>query len=116
MPTRRRVALPRPSSSTVILTSSTRLKDDGPVWVNVAEQHLGSTSEPTLRDLSEALIADLIDAKYVGPWELPPPARSQLPPPFDQDRWTSRLAGWETPNPAEALRRADHMVLTPIVA
>jgi 2-polyprenyl-6-methoxyphenol hydroxylase-like FAD-dependent oxidoreductase len=33
-----------------------RLKD-GPVGVLVTEQHLGHTSEPTLRDLSEALIA-----------------------------------------------------------
>jgi 3-(3-hydroxy-phenyl)propionate hydroxylase len=34
-----------------------RLEDGGPVRVVVTEQHLGSTSEPTLRDLSEALIA-----------------------------------------------------------
>jgi 2-polyprenyl-6-methoxyphenol hydroxylase-like FAD-dependent oxidoreductase len=34
-----------------------RLEDGGPVRVLVTEQHLGSTSEPTLRDLSEALIA-----------------------------------------------------------
>ncbi|MFG3597829.1 FAD-dependent monooxygenase [Bradyrhizobium sp. RDI18] len=34
-----------------------RLEDGGPVRVMVTEQHLGSTSEPTLRDLSEALIA-----------------------------------------------------------
>jgi 2-polyprenyl-6-methoxyphenol hydroxylase-like FAD-dependent oxidoreductase len=33
------------------------LKDGGPVRVMVTEQHLGPTSEPTLRDLSEALIA-----------------------------------------------------------
>jgi 2-polyprenyl-6-methoxyphenol hydroxylase-like FAD-dependent oxidoreductase len=32
-------------------------KDEGPVRVLVTEQHVGSTSEPTLRDLSEALIA-----------------------------------------------------------
>ena len=32
-------------------------KDEGPVRVMVAEQHPGSTSEPTLRDLSEGLIA-----------------------------------------------------------
>jgi 2-polyprenyl-6-methoxyphenol hydroxylase-like FAD-dependent oxidoreductase len=31
--------------------------DRGPVGVMVTEQHLGATSEPTLRDLSEALIA-----------------------------------------------------------
>jgi 2-polyprenyl-6-methoxyphenol hydroxylase-like FAD-dependent oxidoreductase len=31
--------------------------DGGPVRVMVTEQHLGPTSEPTLRDLSEALIA-----------------------------------------------------------
>jgi 2-polyprenyl-6-methoxyphenol hydroxylase-like FAD-dependent oxidoreductase len=31
--------------------------DRGPVRVMVTEQHLGATSEPTLRDLSEALIA-----------------------------------------------------------
>ncbi|HEX8036281.1 MAG TPA: FAD-dependent monooxygenase [Ktedonobacterales bacterium] len=31
--------------------------EDGPVRVMVTEQHLGTTSEPTLRDLSEALIA-----------------------------------------------------------
>jgi 2-polyprenyl-6-methoxyphenol hydroxylase-like FAD-dependent oxidoreductase len=34
-----------------------RLEDGGPVRVMVTEQHLGPTSEPTLRDLSEALIA-----------------------------------------------------------
>ncbi|HEY3938638.1 MAG TPA: FAD-dependent monooxygenase [Bryobacteraceae bacterium] len=34
-----------------------RLEEGGPVRVLVTEQHLGSTSEPTLRDLSEALIA-----------------------------------------------------------
>jgi hypothetical protein len=33
------------------------LEDGGPVRVLVTEQHLGPTSEPTLRDLSEALIA-----------------------------------------------------------
>ena len=32
-------------------------KDEGPVRVMVTEQHVGPTSEPTLRDLSEALIA-----------------------------------------------------------
>ena len=31
--------------------------DGGPVRVMVTEQHLGPTGEPTLRDLSEALIA-----------------------------------------------------------
>ena len=31
--------------------------DGGPAGVMVTEQHLGSTTEPTLRDLSEALIA-----------------------------------------------------------
>ncbi len=31
--------------------------DEGPVRVMVTERHVGSTSEPTLRDLSEALIA-----------------------------------------------------------
>src|SRR6266550_3708583 len=31
--------------------------DTGPVGVMVTEEHVGSTSEPTLRDLSEALIA-----------------------------------------------------------
>jgi 2-polyprenyl-6-methoxyphenol hydroxylase-like FAD-dependent oxidoreductase len=34
-----------------------RLEGGGPVRVLVTEQHLGSTSDPTLRDLSEALIA-----------------------------------------------------------
>jgi 3-(3-hydroxy-phenyl)propionate hydroxylase len=34
-----------------------RLEDGGPVRVVVTEQELGPTSEPTLRDLSEALIA-----------------------------------------------------------
>ena len=34
-----------------------RLEDGGPVRVMVTEQHVGRTSEPTLRDLSEALIA-----------------------------------------------------------
>jgi 3-(3-hydroxy-phenyl)propionate hydroxylase len=38
------------------IRSFSRLKD-GPVRVLVTEQHLGHTSEPTLRDLSEALIA-----------------------------------------------------------
>jgi 2-polyprenyl-6-methoxyphenol hydroxylase-like FAD-dependent oxidoreductase len=37
--------------------SLSRLEDGGPVRVMVTEQHLGSTSEPTLGDLSEALIA-----------------------------------------------------------
>lgn len=32
-------------------------KDSGPVGVMVSEQHVGSTTEPTLRDLSEALNA-----------------------------------------------------------
>jgi 2-polyprenyl-6-methoxyphenol hydroxylase-like FAD-dependent oxidoreductase len=32
-------------------------KDEGPVGVMVTEQHVGSTTEPTLRDISEALIA-----------------------------------------------------------
>ena len=32
-------------------------EDGGPVRVMVTEQHVGATSEPTLRDLSEALIA-----------------------------------------------------------
>ncbi len=31
--------------------------DEGPVRVMVTEQHVGATSEPTLRDLSEALVA-----------------------------------------------------------
>src|SRR5205085_5011217 len=35
--------------------------EDGPVRVLVTEQHLGHTSEPTLRDLSEALIARIRD-------------------------------------------------------
>jgi 2-polyprenyl-6-methoxyphenol hydroxylase-like FAD-dependent oxidoreductase len=34
-----------------------RLEDGGPVRVVVTEQHVGSTTEPTLRDLSEALVA-----------------------------------------------------------
>jgi len=34
-----------------------RMEDGGPVRVVVTEQHLGPTSEPTLRDLSDALIA-----------------------------------------------------------
>ena len=37
--------------------SLSRLEDGGPVRVLVTEQHVGQTSEPTLRDLSEALIA-----------------------------------------------------------
>jgi 3-(3-hydroxy-phenyl)propionate hydroxylase len=37
--------------------SFSRLENGGPVRVMVTEQHLGSSSEPTLRDLSEALIA-----------------------------------------------------------
>jgi 3-(3-hydroxy-phenyl)propionate hydroxylase len=37
--------------------SLSRMEDGGPVRVLVTEQHLGSTSEPSLRDLSEALIA-----------------------------------------------------------
>jgi 2-polyprenyl-6-methoxyphenol hydroxylase-like FAD-dependent oxidoreductase len=32
-------------------------KDEGPVRVLVAEQHVGATAEPTLSDLSEALVA-----------------------------------------------------------
>mgnify|MGYP001556746585 FL=1 len=32
-------------------------KDEGPVRVMVTEQHVGSTSEPTLRELSEGLVA-----------------------------------------------------------
>ena len=32
-------------------------KDEGPIGVMVTEEHVGPTSEPTLRDLSEALIA-----------------------------------------------------------
>lgn len=34
-----------------------RLQEGGPVRVLVTEQHVGATTEPTLRDLSEALIA-----------------------------------------------------------
>jgi len=34
-----------------------RREEDGPVRVMVTEKHLGSTGEPTLRDLSEALVA-----------------------------------------------------------
>jgi 2-polyprenyl-6-methoxyphenol hydroxylase-like FAD-dependent oxidoreductase len=37
--------------------SLSTLEDGGPVRVMVTEQNLGATSEPTLRDLSEALIA-----------------------------------------------------------
>jgi 3-(3-hydroxy-phenyl)propionate hydroxylase len=37
--------------------SMSRLENGGPVRVLVTEQHLGHTGEPTLRDLSEALIA-----------------------------------------------------------
>ena len=37
--------------------SLSRLENGGPVRVLVTEQHLGSPDEPTLRDLSEALIA-----------------------------------------------------------
>jgi hypothetical protein len=37
--------------------SFSRLENGGPVRVLVTEQTLGSTSEPTLRDLSEAPIA-----------------------------------------------------------
>ncbi len=39
------------------LHSLSRLEDGGPVRVMVTEQHVGPTGEPTLRDLSEALIA-----------------------------------------------------------
>ncbi|MBJ7600349.1 MAG: FAD-dependent monooxygenase [Candidatus Dormibacteraeota bacterium] len=39
------------------IRSLSRLEDGGPVRVMVTEQHLGSTSEPTLRDLGEALVA-----------------------------------------------------------
>jgi 2-polyprenyl-6-methoxyphenol hydroxylase-like FAD-dependent oxidoreductase len=39
------------------LHSLSRLEDGGPVRVMVTEQHIGPTGEPTLRDLSEALIA-----------------------------------------------------------
>lgn len=39
------------------LHAFSRLEDGGPVGVLVTEQHVGPTSEPTLRDLSEALIA-----------------------------------------------------------
>jgi len=34
-----------------------KLEDGGPIRVMVTEEHLGPTTEPTLRDLSEALIA-----------------------------------------------------------
>jgi 3-(3-hydroxy-phenyl)propionate hydroxylase len=37
--------------------SLSRLEDGGPVRVLVTEQHVGHTSEPTLRDLSEEVIA-----------------------------------------------------------
>src|SRR5688572_2690657 len=37
--------------------SLSKLEDGGPVRVLVTEQHVGRTSEPTLRDLSEELIA-----------------------------------------------------------
>ena len=37
--------------------SLSRLEDGGPVRVMVTEQHVGHTGEPTLRDLSEELIA-----------------------------------------------------------
>jgi 2-polyprenyl-6-methoxyphenol hydroxylase-like FAD-dependent oxidoreductase len=37
--------------------SLSRMEDGGPVRVLVTEQHVGHTSEPTLRDLSEELIA-----------------------------------------------------------
>jgi 3-(3-hydroxy-phenyl)propionate hydroxylase len=39
------------------IRSLSRLEDGGPVRVLVTEQRLGRTGEPTLRDLSEALIA-----------------------------------------------------------
>ena len=39
------------------LHSFSRMDDGGPVRVVVTEQHLGPNAEPTLRDLSEALIA-----------------------------------------------------------
>jgi 2-polyprenyl-6-methoxyphenol hydroxylase-like FAD-dependent oxidoreductase len=39
------------------INSLSRSQDGGPVRVMVTERHLGSTGEPTLRDLSEALIA-----------------------------------------------------------
>ena len=39
------------------INSLSRLENGGPVRVLVTEQHLGPSSEPTLRDLSEALIA-----------------------------------------------------------
>jgi 2-polyprenyl-6-methoxyphenol hydroxylase-like FAD-dependent oxidoreductase len=34
----------------------TRLEDGGPIRVMVTEEHVGSTTEPTLRDLSQALV------------------------------------------------------------
>jgi 2-polyprenyl-6-methoxyphenol hydroxylase-like FAD-dependent oxidoreductase len=37
------------------ISSLNRMEDDGPVRVLVTEQEIGSESEPTLRDLSEAL-------------------------------------------------------------
>ena len=39
------------------IRSLSRLEDGGPVRVLVTEQRLGQTGEPTLRDLSEALVA-----------------------------------------------------------
>ena len=45
------------SGSSSMSTSATRLEEDGPVRVVVREQHIGPASEPTLRDLSQALIA-----------------------------------------------------------
>jgi 3-(3-hydroxy-phenyl)propionate hydroxylase len=39
------------------LHSLSRMPDGGPIRVLVTEQHVGATAEPTLRDLSEALIA-----------------------------------------------------------
>jgi 2-polyprenyl-6-methoxyphenol hydroxylase-like FAD-dependent oxidoreductase len=39
------------------LNSFFKLEDAGPVRVMVAEQHVGKASEPTLRDVSDALIA-----------------------------------------------------------
>ena len=39
------------------LHALSRMPDGGPVRVMVTERHVGATSEPTLRDLSEALVA-----------------------------------------------------------
>jgi hypothetical protein len=64
--------------------SLSRLDDDGLVRVLVTEQHLGRIGEPTLRDLSEALIAVYgTDYGVHSPiWISRSPMRRVRPPPI----------------------------------